>query len=90
MGFDPLPVVKADPAPAAGACGRAPPAAPSAGSTRTDDGQKPIGGLLILDVESRSEAEAIFNADPFTQAGLRTNVVMRYWYKSILGGQIFA
>ena len=62
----------------------------AAGSTRTDDGQKPVGGLLILDVESRAEAEAIFNADPFTQAGLRTNVVMRYWYKSILGGQIFA
>ena len=61
----------------------------AAGSLRDDDGTHPTGGLLILDVESKAEAEAIVQADPFTQAGLRTNLVMRYWYKSILAGQVY-
>ena len=54
----------------------------AAGSTRSDDGETPTGGLLILDVETREEAEALFNADPFTRAGLRTNVTMTRWFKA--------
>ena len=51
----------------------------AAGSTRSDDGETPTGGLLILDVETREQAEALFNADPFTREGLRTTVVMTNW-----------
>jgi len=54
----------------------------AAGSTRSDDGETPTGGLLILDVETREEAEALFNADPFTRAGLRANVIMTRWFRA--------
>ena len=57
-----------------------------AGSLRTDDGKTPIGGLLILDVDTRAEAMAIFNADPATKAGLRTNVTVKRWNRAIFGG----
>ncbi len=58
----------------------------AAGSTRADDGETPTGGLLILDVESRAEAEAFFNADPFTKAGLRANVTITFWFKAFWDG----
>ena len=56
-----------------------------AGSLRTDDGVTPIGSLLVLDVESREEAMALFNGDPATKSGLRTNVVVKRWNKAIFG-----
>ena len=59
----------------------------AAGSTRSDDGETPTGGLLILDVETRAEAESLFDADPFTQAGLRENVVMTRWFKAFWDGE---
>ena len=58
----------------------------AAGSTRTDDGETPTGGLLILDVETRAEAEDLFNDDPFTKAGMRTNVIMTRWYRAFWDG----
>jgi uncharacterized protein YciI len=51
----------------------------AAGSLRTDDGVTPTGSLLILDVETREEAQAIVDADPATKAGLRGEVTIRYW-----------
>lgn len=59
-----------------------------AGSLRTDDGVTPIGGLLVLDVATRQEAMTLFNADPATKAGLRSNVVVRRWNKAIFGGTV--
>jgi hypothetical protein len=59
-----------------------------AGSLRTDDGKTPIGSLLVLDVETRAEALALFNADPATKAGLRANVLVRRWNKAIFGGVV--
>jgi uncharacterized protein YciI len=59
-----------------------------AGSLRTDDGRTPIGSLLVLDVESRAEALALFNADPATKAGLRANIVVKRWNKAIFGGVV--
>ncbi len=59
-----------------------------AGSLRTDDGVTPIGGLLVLDVATREAAMALFNADPATKAGLRSNVVVRRWNKAIFGGAV--
>ena len=60
----------------------------AAGSTRSEDGEVPTGGLLILDVQTRDEAEAIFEQDPFVRAGLRCNVAYRRWFKAILDGRI--
>lgn len=59
-----------------------------AGSLRSDDGVTPIGSLLILDVATRGEAEALFNADPATQAGLRRNVILKRWNKAIFAGEV--
>lgn len=59
-----------------------------AGSLRTDDGATPIGGLLVLDVATRAEARAIFDADPATRAGLRGKVTIARWNKAIFGGVV--
>ncbi|MBC8037384.1 MAG: YciI family protein [Rhizobiales bacterium] len=59
-----------------------------AGSLRSDDGVTPIGSLLVLDVESREEAMALFKADPATVAGLRGNVTVRRWNKAIFNGAV--
>lgn len=59
-----------------------------AGSLRTDDGVTPTGSLLVLDVETRAEAEALFNADPATRAGLRGTVVIKRWNKAIFAGEV--
>lgn len=56
----------------------------AAGSLRSDDGATKLGSLLVLDVASRAEAEAIFAADPATQAGLRGAVRITRWYPAIL------
>ena len=51
----------------------------AAGSLRTDDGTTPTGSLLVLDVESREEAQALIDGDPATKAGLRGEISIRYW-----------
>ena len=59
----------------------------AAGSLRSDDGVTPRGSLLILDVATREEAEALLQADPATKAGLRGKITIRYWNPAILGGE---
>jgi len=56
----------------------------AAGSLRTDDGKTPTGSLLILDVDSREEAQALIDADPATRAGLRGEISIRYWNQAIM------
>ena len=56
----------------------------AAGSLRTDDGVTPTGSLLIVDVETREEAQALIEADPATKAGLRGEISIRYWNWAIL------
>mgnify|MGYP002738342378 CR=1 FL=1 len=41
-----------------------------AGAKWTDDGQTALGSVLVVDVDTREEAEAFAAADPFSQAGL--------------------
>lgn len=59
-----------------------------AGSLRADDGQTPIGSLLILDVSTRDEAMALFAADPATKAGLRQDVTVTRWNKAIFAYKV--
>jgi len=59
-----------------------------AGSLRSDDGETPIGSLLVLDVATRDEAMAIINGDPATKAGLRGKMVVKRWNKAIFGGVV--
>jgi hypothetical protein len=56
----------------------------AAGSLRGDDGKVPVGSLMVLDVASRAEAEAIWATDPATLAGMRAAPVIRYWNPAIL------
>lgn len=52
-----------------------------AGPTLTDDGETRNGGVLILDVANRKEAEAFANNDPYTKAGLFEMIYIRRWQK---------
>jgi hypothetical protein len=56
----------------------------AAGSLRDDDGSRPHGSLMVLDVATRAEAEAIWATDPATLAGLRQPPVVRFWNPAIL------
>jgi uncharacterized protein YciI len=60
----------------------------AAGSLRADDGLTPAGSLLIVDAPSREAAQALIDADPATQAGLRGRITIRYWNPAILSGQV--
>jgi uncharacterized protein len=60
----------------------------AAGSLRADDGVTPVGSLMVLDVASRAEAEAIWASDPATRAGLRQPPVIRFWNPAILNGEV--
>ena len=46
------------------------------GATLSDDGKAFIGSLLIVNVASRAEAQAFVDGDPFTKAGMFTNVTI--------------
>jgi len=45
-----------------------------AGATQSDDGNTAIGSLFIVNANSRAEAKAFSDGDPFTQAGVFANV----------------
>ena len=47
-----------------------------AGPTQTDDGTQAIGSLFVLNVNSRAEAKAFSDGDPFTQAGVFASITM--------------
>lgn len=47
-----------------------------AGATQTDDGKEAIGSLFVLHVNSRAEAKAFSDGDPFTQNGVFKNVTI--------------
>ena len=46
------------------------------GATLTDDGKEVIGSLLVVNVNSRAEAQAFVDGDPFTKASMFKNVTI--------------
>jgi uncharacterized protein len=46
------------------------------GATLTDDGKEIVGSLLIINVNSRTEAKAFADADPFQKAGMFKEVTI--------------
>ncbi|HXV10502.1 MAG TPA: YciI family protein [Burkholderiales bacterium] len=44
------------------------------GGTTSDDGKEFVGSLMIVNVESRAEAQAFVDGDPFTKAGMFRDV----------------
>jgi len=55
-----------------------------AGSLRDDDRVTKNGSVLLLDVETREEAEAFLEGDPATQAGMRGKTEIRWLNVAIL------
>ena len=47
-----------------------------AGAQWTDDAQTAVGSVLVLDVDTREDAEAFAAADPYAQAGLFASVTV--------------
>jgi uncharacterized protein YciI len=47
-----------------------------AGATQSDDGKQAIGSLFVVNVNSRAEAKAFSDGDPFTKAGVFSNVTI--------------
>lgn len=46
------------------------------GATLTDDGEEVAGSMLIVNVNSRAEAKAFSDGDPFTKAGMFKSVTI--------------
>lgn len=59
----------------------------AAGATYTDDERYILGGSYMIDVSCLADAYRFFNDDPFTKAGVRTNVFIQPWLKSIFDGK---
>lgn len=57
------------------------------GAKLSDDGETASGGIYLLDVDSREQAEALIAQDPFTRADLFDRVVVTRWRKAYLAGQ---
>lgn len=54
----------------------------AAGALIDDDGTGGSGGILIVDTDSREEAERFIREDPFTQAALFEKVTVTRWRKA--------
>lgn len=59
------------------------------GAKLSDDGNHADGGLYLVDVETREEAEAFIAEDPFSRGNLFREVVVRRWRKAYLDGRSF-
>ncbi len=47
-----------------------------AGATQTDDGTQATGSLFVVHVNSRAEARAFSDGDPFTKAGVFASITI--------------
>lgn len=60
------------------------------GAKLNDDGSDAGGGLYIVDVETRAEADAFIKADPFYKDGdLFEKIIITRWRKAYLDGTCF-
>ncbi|TXN66583.1 YciI family protein [Methylobacterium sp. WL6] len=59
------------------------------GAKLSDDGSDAGGGLYLVDVETRAEAERFIAEDPFAKAGLFERVAIQRWRKAYLDGRSY-
>lgn len=57
------------------------------GAKLDDAGDLASGGLYVLDVDTRAEAEAFIKADPFHEGDLFERVFVTRWRKAYLDGR---
>lgn len=49
------------------------------GPFMSEDGERPVGSLVVVEAENESAARAIADADPYAKAGVFANVDIRPW-----------
>lgn len=54
----------------------------ASGALRPSSDGTPLGGIWILNVETKAAAEALYKDDPFWKAGLRKSVQVNLWAKA--------
>lgn len=59
------------------------------GAKLTDDAENAGGGVYIVDVETREDAERFIAQDPFALAGLFERVSIVRWRKAYVDGKCF-
>lgn len=59
----------------------------ASGGLQDDSGERFIGSTILLDVETRAQAQAFVEEDPFTKAGLAQAVVISRWKKAFFNGE---
>jgi uncharacterized protein YciI len=57
------------------------------GALRPAPDDRQLGGMWVIDLPSREEALTLFEADPFFQLGLRTNVRVLHWTRGVWEGR---
>lgn len=61
----------------------------ASGGLLDDSGEVGMGGLILLDIDSRQEAEAFVKADPFYTGGVYRSPVITRWRKAFYDGKAF-
>jgi uncharacterized protein YciI len=59
------------------------------GAKLNDDGSNAGGGVYVLDVDTREEAERFIAADPFSLVNLFERVTITRWRKAYLAGECY-
>jgi len=59
------------------------------GSKKNDDGSDLGGGIYIIDVDERRDAEAFIAQDPYLLAGLFDRVEIIRWNKAYVDGRCY-
>jgi uncharacterized protein YciI len=59
----------------------------ASGGLFEEDGGHAVGGLIIIDVESREKADAFVRGDPFVKADLFERVEVLRWKRSFFEGK---
>lgn len=59
------------------------------GAKLQDDGSTGNGSFYIVDVDTREEAQAFIDGDPFTAGGLFERIVIQRWRKAYLDGKSY-
>lgn len=57
------------------------------GGKLVDDGSRATGAVLLIDVETREEAEKFIAEDPFIKAGLAEKITICRWRKAFFDGK---
>jgi uncharacterized protein YciI len=59
------------------------------GAKLNDDGSGAGGGLYVVDLDTREEAEQFIAADPFALVGLFERVTITRWRKAYIDGECY-